>query len=409
MKRNTFSVFFFLRKSRVNKLGESPILVRITVNGISQESVIHRNVRQEVWNQSAERAKGNDRYSFEINAYVDTVRTRIMQIHRQMELDGKDITAREIKETFQGNGARPKMLLDQFRKHNDQCRRLIDTEYSPATVSRFDRVVRYLGEFMKTLYRIEDIMFKEINHEFISNYAYFLKTEKNLGHNAVVKQLKCLKKITRMAQMNDWINKDPFMNYKLREKSTERDFLEKEEIDLILNRQLSVERLEQVRDVFIFCAFTGLAFTDVKHLKPEHLVKGKGGELWLRIARQKTKNMCDIPLLQIPIRILEKYRENPKCLKQGVLLPVLCNQRMNGYLKEIADLCGIRKNLTTHMARHTFATIALTHGMSIESVAKMLGHSRIEQTKHYARILDSKISKEMDQLRTVFDNHGNVS
>lgn len=403
MRRNTFSVLFFIRKTRTGKTGESPILVRITVNGIQQETVIGRSIDPELWNQQAERAVGKDRCVFEVNAYLDTIRMRIMQIHRQMELDGKHITAREIKELLRGNGTRPKMLLEEFHKHNEQCRKLIGTEYSPATVSRYDRVARYLGEYMRAYYHCEDTPLREINHEFVTNFEYYLKTEKECGHNAVVKQLKCLKKITRLAMMNDWISKDPFINVKLREKCTERDFLETDEIDLLIKKELTVERLRQVRDVFIFCCFTGLAFTDVKQLKPEHIAKGKGGEIWIRKARQKTKNMCDIPLLQIPMKIIEAYKDDRGCQKHGVLLPVLCNQRMNGYLKELADLCGIKKNLTTHVARHTFATVALTNGISIDSVAKMLGHSKTDQTRRYARVFDSKISNEMNRLREIFD------
>lgn len=402
MKRDTFSLLFFIKKSRPLKNGECPIMLRITVNGISQEALVNRSINPGGWDQQAGRARGKDRYTYEINAYLDTVRSRIMQIHRQMELDGKHITAREIKEQFKGRAAKPKMLLEEFRRHNEQCRKLIGTDYAAATVSRFDRVVRYLGEYMQAFYHCEDIPLKEVDHEFISNFDYFLKTEKDCKHNASVKMLKCLKKIVRLAIMNEWITKDPFVNVKLREECTEREFLETEEINKIIEKDISVDRLRQVRDIFIFCCFTGLAFTDVKQLSREHIVTGKNSELWIRKARQKTNNMCDIPLLQIPLKILDNYKDNPQCLNKGLLLPVLSNQKMNGYLKELADICGINKKLTTHVARHTFATVALTHGISIESVAKMLGHSKIDQTKHYARVLDAKISNEMNRLREVF-------
>ncbi len=396
-------MMFFVKKNRPLKNGECPLLVRITVNGISQETLIGRSILPAAWDQKMGRAVGKDRLSFEVNAYIDTVRSRVIQIHRQMELDGRHITAREIRDLLRGNGARPRMLLDEFRKHNDKCRTLIGTEYSPVTVSRFDRVVRYLIEYTQAFYRRDDTPLREVDHEFVSNFEHFLKTEKGLGVNAVVKQLKCLKKITRMALLNDWISKDPFINVRLREKCVEREFLETEEIERLMQKELPIERLAQVRDVFVFCCFCGLAFTDVKGLRAEHIVHGRDGEVWIRKARQKTKNMCDIPLLQIPLGILERYREQPECLKKGVLLPVLSNQKMNGYLKALADLCGIPKNLSTHVARHTFATVALTHGMSIDSVAKMLGHSNTDMTRHYARVLDTKVSSEMNQLRAVFD------
>ena len=169
-----------------------------------------------------------------------------------------------------------------------------------------------------------------------------------------------------------------------------------------MKKEFTIPRLQTVRDIFVFCALTGLAFTDVQHLKHDHIIKDGNGEYWIRKAREKTDNMCDIPLLDIPRMILEKYKGHPECMKKGVLLPVPSNQRMNSYLKEIADTCGITKPLSTHVARHTFATVALANRVSMESVAKMLGHTDIRTTRIYARILDKTVSEEMKGMKSKF-------
>ena len=208
--------------------------------------------------------------------------------------------------------------------------------------------------------------------------------------------MKCLKKITNLALANEWIAKDPFIGIKFHEKEVIREFLTLEELQTIYQKEFTVERIVLVRDIFIFAAFTGLAFIDVQQLSPEYLVRDDNGNLWICKPRQKTKNMYNIPLLDIPQEILKKYENHPSRHKKGTLLPVPCNQKMNSYLKEIADLCNIQKKLTTHTARHSYATsVCLANGVSIENVAKMLGHSNIKMTQHYAKVLDRSIMKDM--------------
>ena len=211
--------------------------------------------------------------------------------------------------------------------------------------------------------------------------------------------MKCLKKITNLSLANEWINKDPFTGIKFHEKEVNREFLTWDELQIITNKKFDLPRIDLVRDIFIFGCFTGLSFIDIKQLTAEHIVKDREGNFWIRKARQKTKNMCNIPLLDIPLAIIEKYKDNPKCQKQNVLLPVPCNQKMNSYLKEISDLCGIHKEISTHTARHSYATsVCLANGVSIENVAKMLGHSNINMTKRYARVLDQSILNDMQKV-----------
>lgn len=208
----------------------------------------------------------------------------------------------------------------------------------------------------------------------------------------------------RIAQANNWITIDPFLNYKVRLKDVEREYLSEEEIQTMLTKNLHTPRLSQVRDIFIFCCFTGLAYSDVKKLTQNNVVMGIDGEQWIKTKRTKTDTRSNIPILPTALAIIKKYENHPEVVIKEVLLPVLSNQKSNAYLKEIAELCGITKNLTTHLARHTFATtVTLTNGVPLESVSKMLGHKSIKTTQHYAKILDLKVSDDMQLLRQKFN------
>lgn len=270
----------------------------------------------------------------------------------------------------------------------------------------YERTARYLSEFIKQNHRLSDIPLKDIDYNFIQAFEHFVKTVKNCQQNATVKHLKNFKRIIRIALLNHWIISDPFAEIHFKQTPTNRDFLLEEELQLILRKQFNIPRLETVKDIFIFCCFTGLAFTDVQHLTPEHILCDNKGEYWIRKPREKTTNMCNIPLLEIPLKLIDKYKHHPECERKNIVFPVPSNQRMNSYLKEIADLCGIKKNLSTHVARHSFACIALANKVSMESIAKMLGHSNIKTTKIYAKVLDRTISEEMQALREKFWNRG---
>lgn len=338
----------------------------------------------------------------ELNQYLESVRTKIYQIHRELLQDGKPITALTIIQKFNGEGESPKMLLEVFREHNKKYRELIDRDYVKGTVLRYERTVRYLEEMLQSQYNLKDIPLKELNHEFVLNFEHFVKVQKNCAQNAAVKYLKNLKKITRLALVNKWITDDPFTEIRFHQTQSNRDFLTEEELNAIINKKFDIQRLETVRDIFVFCALSGLAFTDAQHLTPEHITQDCNGDYWIRKPREKTNNMCNIPLLDIPRMIAEKYKNHPECIKRGVVLPVPSNQRMNSYLKEIADVCGIKKTLSTHIARHTFACIAIANKVSMESIAKMLGHSDLRTTKIYAKLMDKTVSEEMNILKRKF-------
>lgn len=366
--------------------------------------MIKRSIPVDLWNQKKECSKGKDHAATELNHYINTVRAKILQIHRELEIDNKTITADIIKDSFYGRDKVQRSLLEVYAEHNEKCRALIGKEYTESTVTKFDTSINRLKEYIRSCYHRDDMMLAELDGQFIRDFDFWLKTDKHCQNNSALKHLKNLKKVVRIALANDWIKKDPFYGIRFKQEEVNVEFLSREELDILINKEFTIKRLEQVRDIFVFCCFTALAFVDVQQLSCEHLIKDNNGALWIRKARQKTNQMCNIPVLSIPQRILRKYEDNVECIKKGVLLPVISNQRMNAYLKEIADVCGIAKRLTTHVARHTAATVVfLANDVSMENVSKILGHSNIRMTQHYARILDSSIMRDMINVEKNFN------
>lgn len=404
MKRTTFKICFYIQKSRVAKDGQVPILLRVTINGQRSVASVNLKVNPKNWNAVAGKSIANTRKDDEINARLDTIRLRVMQIYREMELDREPISAQKVVDKYLGRDSKPEiMLLDVFREHNDRCHKLAGNGMASATVVRYETSYKHTTAFIQSVYCKQDIPITDVDHKFITDYEFWLRTERKCNHNSATKYLKNFKKIIRIALANDYISKDPFANIKFKLDEVERDFLEDHEIKAIIDKDIPIQRLAQVRDVFIFAVFTGLAFSDLKGLKQEHLVRDNNGDMWIRKSRQKTKNMCNIPLLNPARQILERYKDHPECVTKGVLLPTLCNQKMNMYLKELAAICRINKEICTHTGRHSFATsVALANGVSIENVAKMLGHSDTKMTRHYARVLDKSIKRDMEQVDSKF-------
>jgi len=297
------------------------------------------------------------------------------------------------------------MLIPIFKEHNRQIAALIGTEYAKGTADRYETSLKHTQAFLKWKYKVDDINIEGINHEFIMSYDFYLRSERKCANNSTVKYMKNFKKIILMCIDNGWLDKDPFIKYKPKVKIVARDYLTKEELETMALKTYSSLRIEQVKDIFIFCCYTGLAYIDVKQLKRSEIIKGIDGQQWIFTTRQKTDTASRIPLLTQALRIIQKYEQHPECADQNKVLPVLSNQKMNSYLKEIADVCGINKELTFHIARHTFATsVTLANGVSIESVSKMLGHKNMRTTQHYAKILDSKVSEDMQLLKLKLAN-----
>ena len=397
MERTTFGLLFYIRRDKTNKKGEAPVFMRLTINGERADASIKRFIEPHAWNSAKGKANEKCRGGKDLNLYLDAISANILRIQRDFELDKKEVSAQIILNRYLGKEQSDRhTLMEVFRAHNEKCRALSGISLAPATVIRYETTLRLTEEFLQKSYQKEDCYLDEVTNQFIEDFEFFLKTVRRCCHNTTSKYLMNFKKIVRIALAKGWMKKDPFAHIRFHLDPVEREFLEKQELKAMLNKAISIPRLAQVRDIFCFCCLTGLAFTDVQQLKPEHLVADIHGKIWIRKARQKTKNLCNIPLLDEAQKIIDRYREHPYCQVHGVLLPVCSNQKMNSYLKELADICGIRKNLSTHCARHTFATLTLASGATIDNVAKMLGHANVNMTRRYAKVLDSSIMRDME-------------
>ena len=393
------NILFFVLKTKLLKNGEAPILMRITINGQYEETRIQRSISLKLWNAAKGCSKGKDRLSSELNNYIAELNARVLEKHKELMLEQALITPKLLlKRTF-GKDTEMRTLLGTMQQEIGEMEKVINMDYSPITINRYKNVLNKLQKAILKFYEKEDITFHELSPEFIKAFDIYLKTEAGLCRNTVVRYMKCLKKITNMGLAKEWMRKDPFYGYKMQQDETDPTFLTYEELQTIMNKEFTIPRLALVKDIFIFALYTGLAFIDVYNLRPEHVSENNNGNLWIVKPREKTNNLCNIPLLSIPKQILEKYKDNPYCMDKGTLLPVPCNQKMNSYLKEIADLCCIKKNLTTHTARHSFASvIALANNVSLPNVAKMLGHSSTRMTQHYAKVLDQTILRDMQAV-----------
>lgn len=402
-RKSTFSILFYIKRKKLLKNGDAPVYMRVTVDGRFLEASLKRGVNPKVWNEKKQRSTGRDRLSLELNDYLDDTLARLLKIHQRFTDEKRVINPKTILDEWNGRVEKPKMLCEVFKEDNLKYRQRLEIgDVVLNTVLRNERAERYLGEFIRKRYNADDIPFSTIDNAFVRDFHLFLRVDKKQEQNTANKYCKILKRIVTLALDNKWMEINPFQGMRFQAKATNRQFLTEKELSTIMNKTFTLERLNVVRDIFVFCALTGLSFSDVEGLKPEHVSVDDEGNYWIHKARQKTKNVCSIPYLESARAIADKYAGHPLCEKRGVLLPVISNQRMNSYLGEIAGICGINKPLTMHIARHSFACLALANGVSMEIIARMLGHSDIRTTKIYAKVIDKSIAEQMGGLAAKF-------
>jgi site-specific recombinase XerD len=399
-KIHTFTLLFYLRKVKTDSHGNAPVYTRVTVNGQRAEFSISRSINAQRWNSKGQKVKGNSEDSRTLNTYIDTVRTKLYEEHKKLIEGNKLVTAVAIRNGYLGITEKKLSLLEAIDYHNREAAQKVNIDFAPATIARYITLINHVKDFLKYKYRTSDIYLTQLNYKFITDFESYLKTVRLCNHNSTIKYIRNLRKIINIALANDWLQKDPFVKFKGSVNEVEREILTQEDLKAIEEKQFSIPRLEQVKDTFVFACYTGLAYSDVSKLTPEHIQLGIDGQKWIYTHRTKTETKSNVPLLPAALNILEKYSEHPECKITGKLLPVISNQKLNSYLKEIADLCGIRKNLTFHIARHTFATtVTLTNGVPIESVSTMLGHKNIRTTQIYAKVVERKVSEDMNLLK----------
>jgi site-specific recombinase XerD len=401
--KTKITVLYYLRKSKVNAQAQMPIYQRITINGQRFDVSTGLFIEELKWSSEASKMKGNTEEARMFNGRLDMMRAIVYETEKKLFMNQIEITFESFKNEFQGKKERARMLIPIFQEHNRKIKELVGQEYAPGTLERYETSLKHTKNFLLWKYNLTDINIEKIDHPFIMEYEFYLRSERKCANNTAVKYIKNFHKIINQCLANGWLNKDPFSNYKAKIKEVVRDFLSEAEIEQMINKEFVSERLELVRDIFVFSCFTGLAYIDVKQLTLDNIALGIDGDKWIFKNRQKTDTASKIPLLPMAQEIIDKYAEHPVCKNEKRLLPILTNQKMNAYLKEIADVCEIKKELTFHIARHTFATtVTLSNGVPLETVSKMLGHTSLKTTQHYAKILDKKISEDMMILKTKF-------
>lgn len=394
--RSTFKILFYARKNYLNKQKKIGIMVRITLNGKKSQFSSTLDVDPEMWDAQSGKATGKSVDAKLLNARLDEIRAILILHHREIEKFESHVTAEKIRNAFLGKEENKQMLLEVFKQHNEDLKKRVGKTITEKSISKYNLSRNRVAGFIKQKYHISDIALKELKYKFINDFQNYLLSDCNYSINSTAKHLQRFKKIITLAFNNGWIHSDPFANFRLTFEKVDRGYLTKEELTAIMQKKFTINRIERVRDIFVFACFTGLAYVDMANLKKHHIQTSFDGQQWIIKNRQKTNIQSNIPLLDIPKMILEKYKG---CLTGDKVLPVSSNQNINSYLKEIADLCGIEKNLTFHLARHTFATtVTLSKGVPIETVSKMLGHTSIKTTQIYARITNSKISHDMNKL-----------
>jgi site-specific recombinase XerD len=373
------------------------------VNTKRFEFSTNKSINPDKWSSEGSKVKGTSEEARTINSHLDYLKNQILQAEKKLIKKDISVSSENLKNELFGLTETKRMLVPIFQDHNNKIKELVGKEYAPGTLERYTTSLKHTIEFMQWKYNISDIDITKIDHAFITDYEFWLRSVRNCANNTAVKYLKNFNKIIKLCLANDWLDKNPFANYKSKVKEVERVYLTEDEIQSILNKDFKTERLSLVRDIFLFSCFTGLAYIDVKNLTKSHISYGIDGEKWIFTHRQKTESASKIPILPVTQMIIDKYENHPQCLNEDKLLPILSNQKMNAYLKEIAGVCEIEKDLTFHIARHTFATtVTLTNGVPIESVSKMLGHKNLRTTQHYAKVLDRKVSEDMKLLKDKF-------
>ena len=395
MMKSIFRVVFYLRSNYVNKEGKTSVMLRIYLNNerLSLGST-GISVKSSQWDKEKERIKGRTTEALNTNLQLDNIASGLQSIFRRIEMS--DVVSLErIKSEFLGKKEEIDTLMQLFEKHNGDVAKQVGVSVGKATLQKYNVCKRHFSEFLEKQYKRSDLKLTELTYVVIREFDLYLRTEVGQNPNTATKTMKTFKTITLLGQKMGVLLHDPFMNHRFHIEPVNRGFLTDEEILLIANKDLSISRLELVRDIFIFSCFTGLAYIDVSNLTPDHIVT-LGDKQWIMTQRQKTSVETNVLLLDIPKAIIAKY--GGKTYRNGKLFPMLTNQKTNSYLKEIADICGIKRNLTFHLARHTFATMSLSKGVPMESVSKMLGHTNIRTTQIYARITNKKIEHDMEEL-----------
>ncbi|WP_321321032.1 site-specific integrase [Labilibaculum sp.] len=400
---NTFTpidISFVIRKSKSKSNLESPIYIRISVENERVEISTGRSISSEDWNNKAGKANARKKGGVQLNKFLDVLKNNIFDHHTEMIKNSELVTAKKLKLRFLGKDEEQRSLLQVFEYHNKQMHALIGITFAKATTKRYDTTLDHIRNFLKHQYKINDIPLRQIKYSFITDLEHYFKTVRKCNHNSSLKYIKNFRKVINLALKNEWLDKDPFAKYQAKLVEVKREFITKEELQRLENLKIKIKRLDMVRDMFVFACYSGLAYIDISNLTTDNIRIGIDGYQWIIMEREKTKTPSNLPLLPKAAELVKKYEDFPGKKTEDHIFPNYSNQKLNAYLKELADLTSIDKNITFHIARHTFATtVTLANGVPIESISSMLGHKSIRTTQIYSKVINEKVSKDMNKLK----------
>jgi site-specific recombinase XerD len=396
MSRNNISVFVWLNQTKLNKKGLAPLVIRITFNRERKTISTGYSIDPSKWDIAKYRVKGTCETADQINDYIQQSQSKLISLYNEMLKEG-DINLNKLVERFFGRDITPMTLLELIKYHNDDFYKRIGIDYTHSTFEKYDILRKKLELFIPLKYGIKDMRLRDLSYVFAADFDFYLKDNDKNQHNTVVKYIINLKKVLNFAVTHNWIVKNPISKFKATYKDVERIYLTLPELQSIEQKSFKMERLELVKDLFLFQCYTGLAYSDMALLTEKDVSLGIDGNKWIIIRRKKTDIRSVIPLLPMALTILDKYSSDRR---KNRLLPCYAIQKFNSYLQEIADLCEISKRITSHVGRRTFATtVALANGVSLETISKILGHSSTKITHQYAVVTDMKVSEEMNRLK----------
>lgn len=398
MRTEMLKIKMIAHKGKPNKSGRVPILMQLTIGQQTCHISTKQNILPEKWGDG--KPIGHTREDQAITAVLEEIRTKAYNKFLQLQGQNINVTPERLKQALLGKDqVQPRGYVEIFDQWLVEYSKMVGITTSKRTLDKYILVRNRLQDYIASQLGVKDISLEEVTPKFLSNFDNYLRVEYNMANNHAMKIRQKLRTIYKVAIDNGWVSKNPFSTVKIHFEPVERDVLTKSELTALIQTDMIFDRLEKMRDVFVFACFTGLAHCDVAGLTKENIITDEAGQVWLKTHRQKTSEVVDIPLLEIPQLIIKKYQGMKEL--NGKLLPTLTNSCSNLYLKEVAVRCGINKTLTFHMARHTFATtVTLSNGVPIESVAKMLGHRNIRTTQIYAKIIKDKLAEDMSKLAT---------
>lgn len=405
MNQANVKVSFYLKKSETDVDGNCPVMAKLNIGKYSEAAFsVKMKVPQSRWISG--RASGKSVAAKEINNRLDEIRAMALSIYCEQSAVRDGVTAEEVKSILLGMASEQETLLSYFRQFISNFEKRVGVNRTAKSLQAYRNAYRHIENFCIEKYRLTDIPFSALDRSFIDKYDLYLRTERNLAPGTIINLTVQLKTIVGEAIADGIITTYPFTGYEPAHPKTVQKYLTAEELQRIMTTPLHRQTLYHTRDMFLFSCYTGISYRDMRLLTKDNLSLAEDGTWWIRSARQKTKVEFEIPLLDLPLQILKKYRDTASGDR---LLPMYCNSTLNLYLKEIARICNINRPLVFHCLRHTYATeITLSHGVPLETVSKMLGHSRIETTQIYAKVTDDKISADTKVLNRKISEHFSV-